>query len=169
MDTVLDLQRQTHEEIERFERALATVLSRPQQNHQVRLTNEHKAAQILERITSRATTLNSLYNDEQARNAEIALLSTPQSNGNGGQDELAEFYSRLVKIKEHHHKYPDSVVGGFELELSALVDEPLADGEDEFEEEDRTFALRSMVRYDPNRPCSHFVTFFGGRGIRSIS
>ncbi|KAF8504207.1 RNA splicing factor PRP9 [Gautieria morchelliformis] len=136
MDTVLDLQRQTHEEIERFERALATVLSKPHQNHQVRLTNEHKAAQILERITSRATTLSSLYNDEQARNAELALLSTPQSNGNGPQDELAEFYSRLVKIKEHHHKYPDSVVGGFELELSALVDEPLADGEDEFEEED---------------------------------
>ena len=139
MDTLLDLQRQTHEEIERLERALATVLSKPQPNQQARLTNEHKAAQILDRISSRAVALNALYSDEQARNSEIALLSTPQSNGNGGQDELAEFYSRLVKIKDHHHKYPDSVVGGFELELSALVDEPLVDGEDEFEEEDRTW------------------------------
>ena len=147
MDTVLDLQRQTHEEIERFERALATVLSKPQPNHQVRLANEHKAAQILERISSRAVALNALYDDEQARSAEIALLSAPQSNDNGSQDELAEFYSRLVKITEHHHKYPDSVVGGFDLELSALADEPLADGEDDFEEEDRAFMSASNQTY----------------------
>ncbi|KAF8592644.1 RNA splicing factor PRP9 [Ramaria rubella] len=142
MESVLDLQRQTHEEIERFERALATVLSKPQNSHQVRLANEHKAAQVLERITSRAVTLDALYNDEKARNTEITLISAGQGV-DGGQDELTEFYSRLVKIKEHHHKYPDSVVGGFEHELAALIDEPIADGEDDFEEEDPVSLLFS--------------------------
>ena len=170
MDTVLDLQRQTHEEIERFERALATVLSKPHANHQVRLSNEHKAAQILHRITSRAVALDSLYNDEQARNAEIALLSTPQPDGSGNHDELAEFYSRLVKIREHHHKYPDSVVGGFELEFSGLVDEPLADGEDEYEEEDRE-CFDALMGGGPTVTLlrSHIATLLGRGSLWPVS
>lgn len=141
MDSVLDVQRQTHEEVERFERALASVLSRSQHNHQVRLANEHKAAQLLDRITSRAMALDTLYSDTEARNTELELLSSGQDSGNA-QDDLAEFYSRLTKIKDHHHKYPESVIGGFELELAALVDEPLVGGvgEDEYEEEDRAHA-----------------------------
>ncbi|KAF8528796.1 hypothetical protein BU17DRAFT_37424 [Hysterangium stoloniferum] len=143
MDTIIELQRQTHEEIERFERALATVLSKAQNTQQARLSNEHKASQILDRIASRAVALHNLYDDEQARNAEMTLLSTSQVDGKGGRDDLSEFYSRLVKIKDHHHKYPDAAVGGFELELSALLDEPLADGEDEYEEEDPVSRLFS--------------------------
>ncbi|GJJ07294.1 hypothetical protein Clacol_001494 [Clathrus columnatus] len=133
MDTILEVQRQTHEEIERFERALSTVLSKPQPTLQVRLTNEHKASQILDRITSRAAVLNALYSDEKARNDEINLISVSQNVGND-QDELSEFYTRLAKIKEHHLKYPDSVVGGFEL--ASLVDEPLADDDDDYAEGD---------------------------------
>jgi len=137
MDTVIELQRQTHEEIERFERTLASVLSKPQNTLQTRLQIEHKAAQILDRITSRAVALNNLYNDEQGRNAEIAAISTPQGDGTGSTDELSEFYGRLGRIKDHHLKYPDSVVGSFELELAALVDESIAEGEEDYEEEDR--------------------------------
>ncbi|KIJ37377.1 hypothetical protein M422DRAFT_33717 [Sphaerobolus stellatus SS14] len=136
MDTIIEVQRQNHEEIERFERALSAVLSKPQSSLHSSLSNEHKASQILDRITSRAVALNNQYNDEQVRNAEIALLSTPQGNGKDPQDELAEFYTRLDKIKEYHTKYPDTVVGGFELELAALVDEPGPEGEDDYEDED---------------------------------
>lgn len=151
MDTTIEVQRQTHEEIERFERALSTVLSKPQPTLQARLTNEHKASQILDRITSRAAALDALYNDEKARNEEISLLSMNQNIGSG-EDELSEFYARLVKIKEHHLKYPDSVVGGFELELAALVDEPLVDADDEFLEEDRTY-LPLIFRFYSSDPC----------------
>lgn len=136
MDTIIEVQRQTHEEIERFERALATILSKPQPTLQSRIINEHKAIKILERITSRATAIDALYNDEKARNEEMGLLSVNNNIGNG-EDELSEFYARLAKIKEHHVKYPDSVVGAFELELAALVDEPPVDDDDEFVEDDR--------------------------------
>jgi hypothetical protein len=54
MDSIIELQRQNHEEIERFERALYTLLSRNQPTHESRLLNEHKASQVLDRISSRA-------------------------------------------------------------------------------------------------------------------
>ena len=135
MDSTIELQRQTHEEIERFERALYTILSRPQPSHDARLRNEHKASQILDRISSRASVLNSLYQDEDARKIELdALSAPPQAN------DLSEFYSRLVKIQEHHSKYPDSIPGGFDLELAALLEEPDPEnGDEDYEEEDRAY------------------------------
>ncbi|KAF9006533.1 hypothetical protein BDQ17DRAFT_1389338 [Cyathus striatus] len=130
MDSVIEIQRQTHEEIERFEQALYTLLSRPNSSHDRNLQNEHKAAQILDRISSRVTALNNLYKDEDSRKAEIDALSVPAQ-----QNDLSEFYSRLVKIQEHHAKYPDSAPGGFEIEIAAFLDEPGQEDED-YEEED---------------------------------
>ncbi|KAF8897746.1 hypothetical protein BD779DRAFT_1432102 [Infundibulicybe gibba] len=139
MDSIIELQRQTHEEIERFERALYTLLSRPQPTHDKRIQNEHRAADMLDRISSRLVTLNNLYSDEDARNAEIELLSAPSQ-----KHDLSEFYSRLVKIQEHHSKYPDTVPGGFDLELAALLEDPNQDGlDDEYEEEDPVSLLFS--------------------------
>lgn len=132
MDSVIEIQRQTHEEIERFERGLYAILSRNQPTQEVRLQTEHRASDILDRISSRSFTLNNLYEDEATRNTEIELLSAPAQQG-----DLSEFYSRFEKIKEHYHKYPDSVPGGFDLELATLLEEPNQDGDDEYEEEDR--------------------------------
>lgn len=135
MDSIIEIQRQTHEEIERFERALYTLLSKPPATHDRNLQNEHQAAQVLDRVFSRVTALNNLYDDEDARKAELELLSAPSQ-----QNDLSEFYSRLVKIQEHYNKYPDSVPGGVDLEIAALVDDPNQDDED-YEEEDRTFSV----------------------------
>ncbi|KAF8204787.1 RNA splicing factor PRP9 [Pholiota molesta] len=131
MDSILELQRQTHEEVERFERALYTLLSRPNSTHEKNLQNEHKASQILDRISARVTTLNNLYQDEEARKAELDALSLPSQ-----QNDLSEFYSRLGKIQEHYNKYPDAVSVGFDLEIAAFLDEPGQDGDEEYEEED---------------------------------
>ena len=131
MDSILELQRQTHEETERFERALATVLSKPQPSQQVKLANEHKAAQILDRISSRVSSLSAQYQDEATRQSELEMLSGKKP------DDLDEFYGRLKKIKDHHTKYPDEVVGGFELEIAALVEDDYHGGDDEEEYEDR--------------------------------
>ncbi|KAF8969490.1 hypothetical protein BDZ97DRAFT_1795888 [Flammula alnicola] len=131
MDSVIEIQRQTHEEAERLERALYTLLSRPNSTHDRNLQNEHKASQMLDRISARVTTLNSLYQDEDARKAELDALSAPSQ-----QNDLSEFYSRLAKIQEHHNKYPDAVPMGFDLEIAAFLDEPGQDGDEEFEEED---------------------------------
>ncbi|KAJ3556106.1 hypothetical protein NM688_g2207 [Phlebia brevispora] len=136
MDSVIELQRQTHEEIEQFERALYTILSKPQPTHESRLQAEHKASQILDRISSRVVSLNNLYQDEETRKAESDLLSAP-SNSN----DLSEFYARLQKIQEHYAKYPESLNSGFEMELAALLDEGPEEGAEEEYEEDDPIAL----------------------------
>ncbi|KDR83910.1 hypothetical protein GALMADRAFT_55418 [Galerina marginata CBS 339.88] len=141
MDSVIENQRQTHEEIEQFERALYTLLSRPTSAHDRNLQNEHKASQILDRISSRLTDLNNVYEDEDVRKAELDMLSAPLQ-----QNDLSEFYSRLVKIQEHYHKYPDSLPVGFDLEIAAFLDEPGQDGDEDFEEEDGT-SLIFKYRY----------------------
>lgn len=130
MDSVIEVQRQTHEEIERFQRALYELLSKPSSSHESNLQAEHRAAQVLDRIETRMTALNNFYVDEDTRKAEIDLLSTPAK-----ADDLSEFYSRLVKIQEHHNKYPDSAPG-IDLELASFLEEPGQD-DDEEEAEDR--------------------------------
>ncbi|KAJ7068495.1 hypothetical protein C8F01DRAFT_1118332 [Mycena amicta] len=132
MDSVFEQQRQTHEEIEAFERALYTLLSRNTPSHELHMQTEHRAAQVLDRISSRAVTLNSIYEDNDRRRAELDSISAPAQ-----QNDLSEFYARLVKVQEHHAKYPDSVPGGFDLELSVLLEDYDHDGADEeYDEED---------------------------------
>ncbi|KAI0375800.1 RNA splicing factor PRP9 [Pilatotrama ljubarskyi] len=131
MDSIIEVQRQTHEEIEHLERALYTILAKPQPTHQVRLQNEHKASQLLDRIHSRVVTLNNLYEDQDTRKAEIDAISASAK-----QDDLSAFYERLGKITEHHVKYPDTVVGGFELELAAFMDDDEELEDEEFEQDD---------------------------------
>ena len=131
MDSIIEVQRQTHEEIERFERALATVLSKPHSTQYAKLANEHKAAQILDRITSRIHTLDNAYQDENTRKAEIDAITGSKA------DDISEFYARVGKIKEFHTKYPNQVVGSFQLELSSLVENEAREGEEEEETEDR--------------------------------
>ncbi|KAJ8515225.1 hypothetical protein ONZ45_g7316 [Pleurotus djamor] len=138
MDSVIEVQRQTHEEIERLERALFTLLSRNPPTHESRLQNEHKASQVLDRITSRTVALNGLYEDEASRKEEIEALSTQSQ-----QNDLSEFYSRLVKIQEHYNKYPDPVPDGFGLEIEAFLYEPDPADEEELEAEDPVSLLFS--------------------------
>jgi splicing factor 3A subunit 3 len=140
MDSVFEVQRQTHEENERFERILYTLLSKHQPIHEDKVRSEHKASQILDRISSRVTSLNNLYQDDDARKAEMHSLSTPAQ-----QNDLSEFYSRLVKIQEHHSKYPDSLPGGFGLELAALLEDgDIGGDDDEYEGEDRAYKLADL-------------------------
>ncbi|KZS97869.1 hypothetical protein SISNIDRAFT_477224 [Sistotremastrum niveocremeum HHB9708] len=131
MDSVLEVQRQTHEDVERLERALTDVLARNPSSQKDSLANQQKAAQILDRIQARHLLLLNQYKDD-ARKAEIDLLSAPAQ-----QDDLSDFYARLVKIKDHYRKYPDSVVGGVEIEIAALLEDSYTgEGDDDVEEED---------------------------------
>ncbi|KAG1892248.1 hypothetical protein F4604DRAFT_1912976 [Suillus subluteus] len=133
MDSIIETQRQTHEEIERYETALYSLLSRNQPSHEIRIQTEHKAAQVLDRISSRVTALHNSYLDEDARKAEIGAISAPAA----AQNDLSEFYARLVKIQDHYNKYPDAVAGGFDMELAAILEEGNQDGlDDDYEEED---------------------------------
>jgi hypothetical protein len=62
-----------------------------------------------------------------ARAEEIALLSAPPPPA----DDLEEFYTRLVQIKDFHRKNPNAESRALEDEIKALVDGPQADEEDE--------------------------------------
>lgn len=137
MDSIVEVQRQTHEEIEHFERALYQILSKPTPLHQQKVQTEHKAAQILDRVAARVNTLNNLYQSDDTRKQEIAAIS-----GSSKADDLSEFYSRLGKIQEHHAKYPDGIIDGFELELLALTDDPtVEEGDEGYTEDDREFDM----------------------------
>lgn len=63
MDSGIEVQRQTHEELDRLERALAYLLSQKSAQHRDSLVNEHRAKDILDRISERALTLASTYVD----------------------------------------------------------------------------------------------------------
>jgi len=144
MDSIIEVQRQTHEEIEHFERALYQILAKPAQLHQQKVQTEHRAAQILDRISARVNTLDNLYRGDDTLKQEIAAISNSSR-----ADDLSEFYSRLGKIQEHHGKYPDGITDGFELELLALTEEPtVEEGDDDYVEEDRTFNIHL---------CSHLL------------
>jgi splicing factor 3A subunit 3 len=142
MESLIELQRQSHEEIERFQRALTDLLAQQPSTHKESISQQHKAAQILDRIQARQLTLNRQYEDHHLRQLELDALSAPAH-----QDDLSQFYARLVKIKDHHRKYPDSVADGFELELSGIFEagSTHVDGEEEFEQEDRAFYSISVV------------------------
>lgn len=131
MDSVIEVQRQTHEEVEHFERALYTILAKPQLSHEAKLQTEHKAAQILDRISSRVIALNNFYEDKDSRQAELDLLSAPPNSS-----DLAEFYKRFGKIQEHYAKYPEALASRFDLEIASFLEEGQGDAEDEEYEED---------------------------------
>ncbi|KAH9938371.1 uncharacterized protein B0H18DRAFT_1112538 [Fomitopsis serialis] len=137
MDSIIEVQRHTHEEIEQFERALYTILSKPQPSHESRLQVEHKTSQLLDRLTSRLVGLNNLYEDQDTRKIEINSLSAPPQQ----QSDLSAFYARLGRIQEHYAKYPDAIVGGFDPELTAFLEEGQETGGDEEYEEDDPVAL----------------------------
>ena len=158
MDSIIEVQRQTHEEIEIFERALYQTLSKPQPTHEARLQNEHKASQILDRIEARITSLSNLYEDEETRKAELDALSAPPQ-----ASDLTAFYSRLTKIQEHYAKYPDSMAAGYDPEIAAFIQDEAAEHEDEeYEEDDRVYFVNTNGRqqteylYD-----SHCLALFG--------
>jgi hypothetical protein len=165
MDSVIEVQRQTHEELEQYERALYTVLSRPQNAHQTRIQNELKASQILDRIVSRVTTLHSTYRDQDARTVEINAISTPSQPG-----DLSQFYARLGKVQEHHNKYPDAGADGVEQEIAALLEEVNPeDCDDEYVFEDRELAALLILRFlliSTSFSCGKY--FLWGRSLRKI-
>jgi splicing factor 3A subunit 3 len=143
MDSIIEVQRQNHEEIEHFERALYSILAKPQPTHESKLQTEHKAAQLLDRLSSRIVTLNNTYEDQESIKAELDLLSASSNPG-----DLSEFYKRLGKIQEHYAKYPEDVAGGFELELAAFLDDDSYQaGDEEYEEDDRKYGYHDLYSW----------------------
>src|SRR5882757_1809592 len=56
----------------------------------------------------------------RAREAEVELLTAPSHV----EKELDEFYARLKRVKDFHHRYPNRPIDGFDLELRGIVGDP---------------------------------------------
>ncbi|KZT62814.1 RNA splicing factor PRP9 [Calocera cornea HHB12733] len=131
MDSIIEVQRQTHEEVERFQLALSDILARPNAGHRHNLVNQHKAKDLLSRVVDRTVDLNNLYLDpESERHKEIEILTEKVIPGK--QDDLTEFYSRLSRIRTYYTRYPNAAVGGIEEEVAAIV----GDEEEAYDDED---------------------------------
>ncbi|BEI85280.1 hypothetical protein CcaverHIS002_0506810 [Cutaneotrichosporon cavernicola] len=103
MDSVIETQRACHEEIERYEQALADVLVQQPIGQRNQTRRDRKAAEILARIGELRHNLALLYEDAPGlRPTELAALSAPPPGE--GVDELAEFYTRFEKVKDFHRK-----------------------------------------------------------------
>lgn len=103
MDSIIEVQRQSHEEIERYEQALADLLSKQPTSSREALRNQHKAYDVLERIAGKKKVLKEQYDDVQGLRAkELAALSAPAARDH----ELDEFYTRFESIKKRHTAVP---------------------------------------------------------------
>lgn len=166
MDSVVEVQRQTHEELERLERALYTVLSRNLPTHEPQLKNAHIASELLSRVDSRAHTLHALYADEEARKVEIEQL------GGAAGDDLGEFYKRHGKIQDHYAKYHDAlpISDGFQMKLRELIEggNEIGDDYDDYEEEDRAWLHTHPSLYHSQIHSSYIVALLRRRDIRKI-
>lgn len=54
------------------------------------------------------------------------------------EKELDEFYARLKRVKDFHHRYPNRLVDGVDLELRGIVGDP-EDEDIDAEAEDRKY------------------------------
>ncbi|WRT65712.1 uncharacterized protein IL334_002660 [Kwoniella shivajii] len=103
MDSIIETQRSTHEEIERYEQALAEVLLQNPTAQKNITRRDRKAADVLGRLGGLRKELVDFYEDLPGlRPRELQLLSAPQA----GEDDLAEFYTRYNKIKDFHQRNP---------------------------------------------------------------
>lgn len=150
MDSIIETTRQTHEEIERYENALAEVLMQNPTAVSPGLPSwasyslcceprnitrrDRKAADILGRIGTLRQDLVNHYIDEPrsvtSLPTRVSMCSFPSlrpaelallSAPPGGGDDLVEFYRRFEDIKDFHRKNPDINARQFLNELDELV------------------------------------------------
>ncbi|SCZ97391.1 BZ3500_MvSof-1268-A1-R1_Chr4-2g07183 [Microbotryum saponariae] len=108
--SIIEDARQQAEDIDHYDRALADLLlqlsSPVTLTHRDRLATSHRANDLVQRIVHRSETLLTVLDEANPeRQREIDALAGG-TDPEPGQD-LAEFYSRLAKLKEHHRKYPE--------------------------------------------------------------
>ncbi|KAE8228372.1 hypothetical protein CF326_g6700 [Tilletia indica] len=100
---LFEVARQTHEEIERYEVALADLLLKTCSSHKDKLRQKHQVSDVLDRITSRHQYLVAFYDEANVdRRDELQLISAQKDE----EDLFGEFDGRLGRVRAYHEKYP---------------------------------------------------------------
>ena len=120
METVVERQRRTHEELERIEQALTDEKEYrggcPMLREQI--NSEHRSKMLSERFCNMSQTLYALYEDKDGmKREEISRFS--------GHEEFPEFYRRLKQIKDFHKTFPENIEEPMSMEFSRLAEERL--------------------------------------------
>ncbi|KAJ2711135.1 Pre-mRNA-splicing factor sap61 [Coemansia spiralis] len=116
MDSIVEQQRQAHEDIERLEQAVVDLMMQDLAKHRHRLLREHKIRELLEEIQGRSRLLEALDKDDSGlRGKELAALDSP------GFD---EFYARLGAIGDYHRRNPGLAVRPPELDYVKYKNSP---------------------------------------------
>ncbi|OMJ25267.1 Splicing factor 3A subunit 3 [Smittium culicis] len=117
MDSILERQRQIHEELERSELSAVNLNLLKLSTNRHLLGREHKLYELVERIRKQSKVLKDLYDDSTGlRRKEIEK----KSEGGG----LNEFYNQLAHINNYHRKNPGQVVEPIELEFEKFSKAP---------------------------------------------
>ncbi|KAJ9049765.1 Pre-mRNA-splicing factor sap61 [Entomophthora muscae] len=99
MNSILEIQRQAHEDIEILEQGIVDQYHLEGKTQRDRLVREHQVSRYLETMTTRCGQLHTLYEDPKGeRRKEIEAIS--------GANEFSEFYLRLKDIKDYHRRNP---------------------------------------------------------------
>ncbi|KAJ2080450.1 Pre-mRNA-splicing factor sap61 [Coemansia sp. RSA 988] len=116
MDSIVEQQRQCHEDIERLELAVVDLMLQNLNKHRYRLIREHKISELLEQIQDRSKLLTDLENDASGLRASEATAMADRN--------FDEFYDRLGKISSYHRRNPDLAVYPPELEYVKYKNNP---------------------------------------------
>lgn len=103
MESLLEQQRRSHEEMERLMDAMVGEKMVAKKSHKEELNSEHRQRAMIDRYKECAGLLKEIYEDKDGqRREEVAKLSGP--------NEFAEFYERLKQIKEFHRRHPGEAI-----------------------------------------------------------
>lgn len=134
MDSVLEVQRKAHEELDRLEAAIVNELVDAPKNvrllsltnvanlfflfflggqHQNRIARDTRVLHLIERSQKRSVQALELSEDQSgARQEEITAISGP--------NEFAEFYKHLKIVKEYHRRFPNDMAEPMEYEFALM-------------------------------------------------
>ncbi|EPX74369.1 U2 snRNP-associated protein sap61 [Schizosaccharomyces octosporus yFS286] len=154
-DSVLEIQRYAHEELERLSQAIVDRQVANPKAIRERLRLEHQSSHYIKQTRDTSERLLKIYETgNELRQKEIARISRDEG--------LDGFYKELDEIRDFHHRYPDHGVENFE-QMYAI--KPSESGTDEI---DTLFRGEEMYgRFmDLNELYDEFVNL---KGIQPIS
>jgi splicing factor 3A subunit 3 len=118
MDGVIELQRRTHEDVNRLEMAAAAILAQEEGRltQRERISRELTVAAILRQMSSSSLHLLHIYKDEdRARSIDIQNIKVEEGASNFGS-----FYVHLKDLKDNYRRSPfDRPID--DVEFEALV------------------------------------------------
>uniref|UniRef100_A0A914H1A5 Matrin-type domain-containing protein n=1 Tax=Globodera rostochiensis TaxID=31243 RepID=A0A914H1A5_GLORO len=114
MESLLENQRNCHEERERCVDLMVKEFTMDKKSQRERINSDQRVNRLLERNQIATQKLISAYQDEHGeRSKEIQAI--------GGPNEFAEFYSRLKTLKDIHRKNPNDTARTLTIEFQEMA------------------------------------------------